>query len=153
MVPIIAFVGLITIMICVLVAPSAVNDAMRWRIPAEARPSPPRHPHFPVILIFLLGIGLFYEIGREWTPKYSLEFNAWQHYVAIFSAICLAALGVVACYWPFLFMSAFIRKLRGVSRSGVDARSIEIIEVAAKLFGVVFLLASSWIVHLIGSAT
>jgi hypothetical protein len=147
MILVLFYIGLLVFMVCVLMAPVTVNDIMRWRIRAGARSSPPHFPYIPVIVIFFAGIGLFNEIGFKWPAKTLPYFDLFQFYAALFSVIWLAITGVIACFWPMQIMRIFIQPLRKVQESAVDSRAKTKIVLVAKAFGVIFLLASSFVVH------
>ncbi len=152
MISVLILFGILVLMICALLAPSVVNDFMRSGIPVEVRPGPPKYPFFPVILIFLLGIGIFYEIGHYWPEKQSIHFDSMQYYLSRLGAFILAATGVFACLWPFQFMRTFVLQLRHASDNEIDASGKSKIVFVARAFGTIFLLASSFVVHLILNA-
>jgi hypothetical protein len=152
MVPVFVFVVLLILMVCVLLFPSSVNDIMRASIPVDARPKPPEYPFFPIILIFLLGIGLFYEIEHYWPSRRGVHLDSLQFVLSRLSAVLLAATGIFACIWPIRFTRMFVKELRRMTDSKIDAVGRGKIVLVAKGFGAMFIFASSYVVHLILTA-
>jgi hypothetical protein len=144
MVPILILVALVLLMVIVLLFPDGFNDLMRSGIPYRIRPRQSQPNHFPVIMIFLLGIGLSYQLGLGRT---TLPPNGLVRGLGCVAGIVLAVIGLYACYRPLRFMSAFIGQLRGVPENALNHRAIQIVERSSKLLGAIFLLACGLLVH------
>ena len=149
MITIFIFVSLIALMVFLLVAPDVMNDVMRSQIDPSLRPPPPKYPHFPVIMIFLLGIGLFYQSGRG---NAAPHFGQVQFFTNVAAALVLALIGVAACYSPIRFMKAMVTPLKGVPTRQLDERAQRIVEASGRIVGALFLIASSFVTHLVVAA-
>ena len=86
LVPIFAFLAILVLMVLVLIVPDAVRNVIQWRVQPEARSDTKDDPRFAVIMIFLLGIGLFYEAERMWPPANVSHVGPFELYSGVFGA-------------------------------------------------------------------
>jgi hypothetical protein len=142
-------------MIFFILAPETTNNIMRFRIRPEFRPAPPRFPLVPVVVMFVFGIFLFNEIAFRWPTKNLPRFDSFHYYGELFSVLWMASTGVVACFWPLQFMRFFVKPLRKVTDAALNANATAKAKIifVSKMCGVVFLLAASYVFHLIGITT
>jgi len=148
MITILLFVGFLVIIVCYLIAPSKVRRAMGREVIGSVSEESSR-PYFPVVTIFALGIGLFREIGRRWQLGGLTSTDPVQFYMGGICVVFFAASGIVACFWPLPFMRRIFAPLRKVPESRIDPKSLKTITVASKVIGVILLLFSTYMIHLI----
>ena len=122
---------------------------MRSVIPAEARPAPPRYPHFAVIVIFATGVGFFYELGRSGVLHPLHPEDTLQFYSLVFATFFFAVNGVGACYWPIAFQRVYNPRLRDVRDVDLSPKTRRILVVFGKCWGVLLLLTCSYLVHVL----
>ena len=147
MVGILAFVGVLAFLVWTLLAPSTVRDIMQGNIRREAKTPEANLTQFATIVIFFVGIGLFYEIDRRWPAKNPPHLDPFAFWSSVAAAVFLLVTGAFACFRPMQWTRLFNRHLRGVPDDRIDPESRRRIVMVAKAFGVMFLLASSRVVH------
>lgn len=149
--PVLGFVFVLALMVWLLFDPTSLQNVMQRAIPPEARSAPPRYPHFAVIVIFAAGVGLFHLLGTG-AAIHSPHFTgAFQFYSLLFAAFFLGANGVWACYWPISFQRIYIPKLRHVQEVDLPAKTKRIFVICGRSWGVLLLLASAYLVHILGT--
>ena len=151
-VPILAFGGVLALMIWLLLDPSSLVNAMQSAIPPEARSSPPRYPHLPVILIFAAGVGLFYTLEAKGVIHSPHSVDALQFCLSALGAFFFGANGVWACYWPISFQRRYIPQLRNIKPDTLSDEAKHTLAISGKCWGAAMILLCSYLVHLIGVA-
>jgi hypothetical protein len=144
---ILAFVSVLAFLVWTLLAPSTLRDTMQRNIRREARTPEANLTRFATMVIFFVGIGLFYEIGQRWPAKVTPHLETFALWSSAGGAVFLLIAGAFACLRPMQLMRLFNRHLRGVPNDRIDPKSRRRIVMVAKAFGVMLLLASSCVVH------
>jgi hypothetical protein len=150
-VPFFAFGFVFALMVWLLLDPSSLLNLMQSAIPPEGRNAPPRYPYFAVIVIFGSGVGFFYELRRSGVlhllhPKDALEF-----YSLVFATIFLAINAVGACFWPIAFQRVYNPRFRHVRENDLSPKRRGHIEITGKGWGVLLILACSYLVYALNS--
>ncbi len=147
MVVVLVFVDVLAFLIWMLMAPSSVRDIIQWSVPKEMRTPKESPTQFATIAIFFVGIGLFYEIGQTWPTKKPMHLAPFAFWSGVASAVLLLATGAFACLRPIQWMRLFNPHLRGIPAGSFDSGAKQHFSFIAKGFGVVFLLASTYVIH------
>jgi hypothetical protein len=145
-----AFVGVLAFLVWTLLAPSTVGEVLQRNIPRESRTPEGNSSQFATIVIFFVGIGLFYQIGREWPPKTSPHLNMFAFGSSIAGFVFLLVTGAFACLRPMQWMRLFNVRLRKIPDEQIDLSSRQRAAIVAKVFGVIFLLAAAYVIHQVG---
>ena len=146
-IPVLAFIAVLALMVWLLLDPSSLLGLMRSAIPPEARPAPPRYPHFPVIVIFAIGVGLFHVLRSSTSIHVPQSRGAFELCSMVLAAAFLGANGIWACYWPISFQRVYIPQLRCVEELDLSPKAAHRLAILGKSWGVVFLLACSFVVY------
>src|SRR5258708_17600596 len=113
-IPVLAFIVVLALTVWLLLARSSLRNLMQSAIPREARPAPPRSPHFAVIAIFASGVGLLHVLSTSGAIHTPQPRDTFQFCSMVLASIFLGANGIWPCYWPISFQPVYLPQLRRV---------------------------------------
>jgi hypothetical protein len=131
----------------ILLAPNVANNLILARVPRESRPPSSRLANVPTVVIFFAGVFMFNSMTSLPGIEAHAGLGTMQTPLVLIAGACFLLFGVCACLKPIWFMRLCIPKLRRVDKNHISQRANDSLELVSKGLGVVFLLASSYLLR------
>lgn len=147
MIVLIPFALIIAIASFALLKPQAFASAIQFRVPPQMRTQPSAIAPVAVAALFVFGFWAFHSLPGGWRYGRVNSSDPIQRDLAFVAAIAFLLFGGFACLRPLRFVGTYSPRLRRMSASEIGADSMIMIEVVARTFGILFLLASAFLLQ------
>ena len=104
-----------------------------------------------MIVIFGIGVGIFYELRSSGILHPAYPNDGFQFYSLVFATLFIGANAVGACCWPIVFQRVYNPRLRHVRDDDLSPKAKRLLEVTGTCWGVLLILTCSYLVYTLNS--